>query len=85
MRFAKLECVVLERDIPKYNLRAGDVGTVVEIYPEGGLEVEFITGAGTTQALLTMNERDIRRIGSDDLLTTRRVDRVAPENVAPVQ
>ncbi len=39
MKFEKLEIVVLAQDIPEHGLRAGDLGTVVEIYPEGGVEV----------------------------------------------
>ncbi len=73
MEFKRLECVVLIRDILEYGLRAGDLGTVVEVYPEGGLEVEFVTGAGMTQALLTLSEKDVRKIDSHDLLTARRV------------
>jgi len=73
MEFERLECVVLVRDILEYGLRAGDLGTVVEVYPEGGLEVEFVTGSGMTQALLTLSEQDVRRIDSHDLLTTRRM------------
>jgi len=82
MKFNKLECVVLKRDIPKNNLRIGDVGAVVEVYPEGGIEVEFITGAGTTQALLTVSKKDVRKIGSDDLLSIRRLDKTISENIA---
>ena len=77
MRFEKLECVVLVRDIPEYGLRAGDVGAVVEIYLGGELEVEFVTGSGMTQALLTLHEQDVRSIDSHDLLTTGRVAKVA--------
>ena len=61
MKFDKLECVVLAHDVTDHGLRAGDLGTVVEIYPGGGLEVEFVRGSGATQALLTLSERDVRR------------------------
>ncbi|MCL0041354.1 DUF4926 domain-containing protein, partial [Dehalococcoidia bacterium] len=64
MRFSKLECVVLAHDIPEHSLRAGDIGSVVEVYPEGGVEVEFVRGSGITQALLTLSEQDIRKIDS---------------------
>ena len=77
MRFKKLECVILVRDILEYGLRAGDVGAIVEVYSRGRLEVEFVTGSGMTQALLTLNEQDVRSIDSHDLLTTRRVARMA--------
>ena len=73
MKFDKLECVVLAHDVTEHGLRAGDLGTVVEIYPGSGLEVEFVRGSGATQALLTLNERDVRKIDSHDLLTTRRL------------
>ncbi len=76
MRFEKLECVVLAEDIPDHGLRAGDLGTVVEVYPGGGLEVEFVRGSGDTQALLTLSERKVRRIDPHDLLTTRRLAKV---------
>jgi len=76
MKFDKLECVVLAHDVPEHDLRAGDLGTVVEIYPGGGVEVEFVRGSGTTQAILTLSERDVRRIDSQDLLTTRRLAEV---------
>ena len=52
------------------------MGTVVEVYPEGGVEVEFVRGSGATQALLTLSEKDMRKIDSHDLLATRRVARV---------
>jgi hypothetical protein len=76
MKFEKLEIVVLAHDIPEHKLRAGDLGTAVEIYPKGGVEVEFVKGSGATQALLTLNERDIRKIDSHDLLATRRLAKV---------
>jgi hypothetical protein len=46
---------------------------VVEVYPGGGVEVEFVRGSGVTQALLTLSDRDIRKMGAHDLLTTRRL------------
>ncbi len=76
MKFENLEVVVLNHDILEHGLRAGDLGTVVEIYPGGGVEVEFVRGSGFTQALLTLNERDVRKIDSHDLLTTRRLAEV---------
>jgi hypothetical protein len=77
VKFEKLEIVVLTHDIYKHGLRTGDIGTVVEIYPGGGLEVEFVRGSGITQALLTLTELDIRKIDSHDLLTTRRLAEVS--------
>jgi len=73
MKFEKLECVVLAHDVPKHSLQAGDLGAIVEIYPDGAMEVEFVKVSGVTQALLTLREQDVRKIDSDDLLTTRRL------------
>jgi len=77
VKFKKLEMVILAHDIPEYELRAGDLGAVVELYPGGGLEVEFVRGSGITQALLTLNQKDLRKIGSNDLLATRRLAEVS--------
>jgi hypothetical protein len=76
VKFDKLECVVLAHNVPEHSLRAGDLGTVVEVYPVGGVEVEFVRGSGATQALLTLSEKDVRKIDSHDLLATRRLARV---------
>jgi hypothetical protein len=76
VKFERLECVVLTHHISEYGLRTGDMGTVVEIYPKGGLEVEFVRGSGFTQALLTLTDHDIRKIDSFDLPTTRRLAEV---------
>jgi hypothetical protein len=76
MKFKELEIVVLTLDIPEHGLRAGDIGTIVEIYKGGGLEVEFVRGSGITQALLTLSEHDVRKVDSDDLLAARRLAEV---------
>ena len=53
------DSVVLTGDIPEHALRAGDVGTVVNVYEAGrAFEVEFVAGDGRTVAVLTL-ERDV--------------------------
>jgi hypothetical protein len=76
MKVEELEVVVLAHDLPEYRLRAGDIGTVVGIYPEGGIEVEFVKPSGQTQALLTLTTKDIRKINKDDVLAIRTATRV---------
>ncbi len=44
MTYKKLECVVLVHDVAGYDLRTGDMGSVVEVYPDGGIDVGFVTG-----------------------------------------
>ena len=66
-----LDPVVLEKDLPSQGLRRGDVGGVVEVYEPDGLEVEFVTGSGRTQALLTLKVDDVRLITDTDILAVR--------------
>lgn len=37
----------------------GDVGTVVELLPPDGLEVEFLTRDGRTRCIATLTEKDV--------------------------
>ena len=45
-----LDTVALREDFPARNLRAGEVGTVVELLAEGVFEVEFCDADGQTYA-----------------------------------
>lgn len=67
MKYELLEIVVLERDLPEHGLRRGDLGTVVEHYPPGGLEVEFVTTSGKTEAVVTLSQGDVRPAAENDL------------------
>jgi hypothetical protein len=74
MSIAEHAVVVLTRDLPGQNLRAGDVGAVVHVYPQGkAYEVEFVTGAGQTLAVETLDPSDIRPLGAGDILHIRSV------------
>ena len=66
-----LDTVVLEKDLPSQGLRRGDVGAVMEVYEPDGLEVEFVTGSGRTQALVTLKVADVRLITDTDILAVR--------------
>ena len=66
--------VILARDLPQDGLRSGDIGTVVHIYPKGGLEVEFFTASGKTRAVATLREADIRMATDDDVVAVRKLD-----------
>ncbi len=74
MEIKVLDTVVLTKDLPEHKLKRGDLGAVVELYAPDGLEVEFVTGSGHTQALVTLREGDIRPVGSADILAVRKVD-----------
>lgn len=69
-----LDTVVLNKDLPSQGLCRGDIGAVVEVYKPAGLEVEFVTGSGKTQALVTLKAADVRLIGDADVLTVRSLN-----------
>ncbi len=51
--------VALTEDIPAYDLRRGQVGTVVETLSSGIFEVEFIDNDGRTYATLSLQSRQL--------------------------
>ncbi len=73
MEVKVFDTVVLEKDLPSKGLQRGDVGAVVEVYEPDGLEVEFVTGSGRTQALVTLKGADVRSVADTAILTVRSV------------
>jgi len=71
VKFQTLDTVVLRQDLPEQGLREGDLGAVVHVYEPDGLEVEFVTASGRTEALLTLKTSDVRRVNDTDLVTVR--------------
>ncbi len=76
--FRELDTVVLTHDVPDAGLCAGDLGAVVLLHSGDVVEVEFVTAAGRTKALLTLGTADVRAVRDDDLLAVR----VAPHQGA---
>ena len=75
MTFKQLDTVVLDRDVPEHGLRRGDLGAVVQVYARDGLEVEFVTASGRTQALVTLKLGDVRAVSDEDLISVRTLKR----------
>ena len=71
MKFKILDTVVLDRDMPPHGLKKDDLGVVVELYEPDGLEVEFVTASGRTEALATLQVGDVRSVGDSDLMSVR--------------
>jgi hypothetical protein len=71
MMFQLLDTVALVHDIPASGLLAGDLGAVVEVHEDGALEVEFVAASGRTEALLSLQETDVRALGDRDLISVR--------------
>ena len=74
MNIKEHDCVVLTKNLPKENLEAGDVGTDVHIHRAGlAFEVEFVTLAGRTVAVVTVEASDVRPIGKRDISHVREL------------
>jgi hypothetical protein len=78
MTYHLLDAVVLNRDLPQYGLRKGDLGAVVEVYDPEGIEVEFVRASGKTQAVITLGVDDVRPVLDNDLIAVRPVAQDAP-------
>lgn len=67
-----LDVVALTEDIPEHNLWRGEIGAIVECYPNDGYEVEFVAQDGYTYALVTLHGYQLmtlkqKRVHSDIL------------------
>ena len=71
MTFKLLEPVVLVKDKPEFGLKTGDLGTVVEIYDDRAVEVEFVKTSAETLAVVTLSAEDVRAGERDDVLAVR--------------
>lgn len=70
----ELDLVVLKASIVEHGLVAGDVGTVVHRYDnEEASEVEFVDTRGTTIAVLTLEDSDVRSPMAGEILHVRDV------------
>jgi len=69
---SELDRVVLTTDLPEYNLKTGDIGTVVLVHQEGlGYEVEFITIVGKPIAIVSLFDSQVRAIGDREIAQAR--------------
>jgi hypothetical protein len=68
------DTVVLTRSLDEHGLTAGDVGAIVHTYDSGSaFEVEFVSGAGATIAVVTLTRDDVRPVGASEILHVRKV------------
>lgn len=54
--------VALKVGIEEAGLKAGDVGTVLEVYSDHAFEVEFLKTSGETQAVITLTSDQVRSL-----------------------
>ena len=75
MTFPMFEDIIVTTDVPGHDLRAGDVGTVVEHHAvagkEDGYSVEFFDMTGQTVAVVTLHGSDLRQPTSTDRPSVR--------------
>jgi hypothetical protein len=57
-----LDVVALLRGLPRYRLKRGHVGTIVQVYKSGRYEVEFADAHGQTLALATLSQNALLRL-----------------------
>jgi uncharacterized protein DUF4926 len=69
----ELDTVVLTTELPEYSLEAGDLGTVVLAHRNGGYEVEFMTLAGETVAVVSLSPNHVRPVGRREIAHARLV------------
>ena len=74
MSLAVLDTAVLNGDLSEYGLRTGDVGAAVETYEPDAVEVEFVSGSGATQALVTLSADDVPLLADREMLAVRTLD-----------
>jgi hypothetical protein len=66
--------VVLKAPVVAEGLEAGDVGTVVHVYRDGGAyEVEFVTLDGHTAAVVTLEASQIRPVKRREITHAREL------------
>ncbi len=71
----ELERVALRIDLPEYHLKAGDMGTVVDITSDGQeYTIEFFTLDGETFAVVPVLLSQIRRVGHREIAHARLVE-----------
>jgi hypothetical protein len=70
----ELDSVVLTADLPAYGLQRGDIGTVVLVHGAGaGYEVEFVTLAGQTVAVVSLSSSQVRPVANGEIAQARTV------------
>ncbi|MFM8717774.1 MAG: DUF4926 domain-containing protein [Spartobacteria bacterium] len=76
MKYPLFTRVALADDLPKENLRRGDLATIVEYYEgvpgqEPSYELEVFNAVGDTFAVVTARESQIESLRKDELLSVR--------------
>ena len=81
MKYDLFSGVVINHDLPEYNLRGGDVGVVVECIEkpntETGYIIELFDVQGETVDVVPVLESWVEQPRQKNILTYRELDKVA--------
>jgi ATP-dependent exoDNAse (exonuclease V) alpha subunit len=70
----ELDTVVVNKDIPEHGIKQGDIGVIVHTYEnKSAVEVEFVSGEGTTLGVITLLSEDVRLMKKDEILHVREL------------
>ena len=71
----ELDRIVLATDLPEYNLKNGDLGTVVLVHQGGvGYELEFVSLTGKTVAIASLFTSQVRLISDREIAHARALN-----------
>jgi hypothetical protein len=68
--------VALTEDLAEYGLKRGDIGTVVMVHKIPGYELEFVTLAGETLAVVSACPHQVRPLGKREIAQARILEHV---------
>ncbi|HET9137141.1 MAG TPA: DUF4926 domain-containing protein [Candidatus Kapabacteria bacterium] len=76
MKYELFQQVSLVEDVPKHNLKVGDIGTIVDHFakgenPEEGYALEFFNALGDTIGVVILPESNISPFTEDEILAVR--------------
>ena len=70
----ELDTVVVNKDIPGHGIECGDIGVIVHTYADkSAVEVEFVSGEGTTLGVITLRAEDVRLMKVNEILHVREL------------
>lgn len=71
----ELDSIILTTDLPEYQLKAGDVGTIVLVHANHeGYEVEFVTLDGETVAVVSVFASQVRPVVRGEIAHARQIE-----------
>ncbi len=82
MNFELFTRVALLKDLPEYNLKKGDVATIVDSHPglndsETGYSLEVFNAIGETIAVICLDESEIEPLQRNEIFAVRHFETVA--------